>query len=318
LNPIQLKSIDVEIMKGDPIQVPLSYYMEGPGIGLAPVVLINHPLTANAFFSGPKGWWNEIVGEDKVISTRVYNVISFNIPGNGIDSYRWNSIKEIHTGHIAQLFLEGLKKIGINNLFAIIGGSIGGGISWEMAVISPKLCKHLIPIAADWKSTDWVMANTFVQNRILNNSNNPLEDARMHAMLLYRSPISFANRFARTKNDSGLYNIESWLTHHGKALKDRFTLEGYLNVNHFLGRINILRNNKDFETLINPIKSQIHIVSVDSDLLFLASEDKITFARLKKIKKKCNYYVINSIHGHDAFLIENNQIKTILNTIFKN
>ena len=128
MNYNQLKSIDVEIMNGAPVQVPLTYYIEGPGIGSAPVVLINHPLTANAFFSGADGWWNQIVGQDKVINTRDYNVISFNIPGNGTDSYKWKSIKEMHTGHLAQLFLEGLKKIGINDLFAIIGGSIGGGI----------------------------------------------------------------------------------------------------------------------------------------------------------------------------------------------
>ena len=304
-------------MKGDPIQVPLSYYIEGPGIGLAPVVLINHPLTANAFFSGPQGWWNEIVGEDKVISTRVYNVISFNIPGNGIDSYKWNSIEEIHTGHIAQLFLEGLKKIGIKDLFAIIGGSVGGGISWEMAVISPKLCKHLIPIAADWKSTDWVMANTFVQNRILNNSNNPLEDARMHAMLMYRTPQSFTSRFNRSKNnESKLFNVESWLLHHGQALEDRFSLSGYLTVNHLLGRINILRSKKSFDEMVKPISAKIHLISVNSDLLFLSNEDKFTFEKLKKIKKKCTHSEVNSIHGHDAFLIENEQIKNILRTIF--
>ena len=215
------------------------------------------------------------------------------------------------------LFIKGLKKLKINNLYAIIGGSIGGGISWEIAAISPKICKNLIPIASDWKSTDWVVANTFIQNKILNNSKDPIKDARMHAMLMYRTPQSFTSRFNRSKNnESKLFNVESWLLHHGQALEDRFSLSGYLTVNHLLGRINILRSKKSFDEMVKPISAKIHLISVNSDLLFLSNEDKFTFEKLKKIKKKCTHSEVNSIHGHDAFLIENEQIKNILRTIF--
>ena len=313
----QLDLIDIEILE-EQIKVPLTYYVSGPNIGTAPVILINHPLTANAKFSGVDGWWNEIVGPGKAIDTNIYSVISFNIPGNGVDSYKWKSVEKIHTGHIAKLFINGLKKLGITDLYALIGGSIGGGISWEMAVLSPKLCKHLILIASDWKSTDWVIANTFIQNQILKNSKDPVADARMHAMLLYRTPESFSSRFARSENEQKkMFNVESWLLHHGQALKDRFTLEGYLLVNQLLGSINILRNNKNFDTLIEQISAEIHLISVDSDLLFIPDQDRMTFNRLKKLEKKCFYYEINSVHGHDAFLIENNQVNNILNTIFK-
>ena len=299
-------------------RVPLTYYLSGPKIGTAPIVLINHPLTANAFFTGRYGWWNEIVGKNKVIDSKKYTIISFNIPGNGIDLYEWKNLNEIHAGHIAILFLKGLKKLKINKLFAIIGGSIGGGISWEMVAISPKICKNLIPIASDWKSTDWLIANTFVQKKILKNSRQPIKDARMHAMLMYRTPESFTSRFNRSKKKkSELFNVESWLLHHGQALKDRFSLNGYLTVNHILGRINILRSNKSFDEIVKPISAQIHLISVNSDLLFLADEDKFTFEKLMKIKKKCKYSVIKSVHGHDAFLIENNQVKSILKKIFK-
>ena len=313
-----LNFLAVEILEGQ-IKVPLTYYISGPKVGTAPVVLINHPLTANAIFSGVDGWWNEIVGSRKVIDTDIYTVISFNIPGNGVDSYKWNSIEKIHTGHIARLFINGLKKLGIYDLYAIVGGSIGGGISWEMAAISPKLCKHLIPIASDWKSTDWLIANAFIQNKILKNSNDPVRDARMHAMVFYRTPKSFTSRFARSKNEKrNIFNIESWLMHHGEVLKNRFTLDGYLTVNHFLGSIDILRNNQNFDVLIKSISAEIHLISVDTDLLFIADEDKITFDRLKKLEKKCSYSEIKSVHGHDAFLIENKQVENILSSIFRN
>ena len=316
MNYKELKSVEVNMLEENQ-KIPLTYYCSGPKIGSAPVVLVNHPLTANAIFSGKNGWWNQIIGEKKVIDTKKYTIISFNIPGNGIDPYDWKNLKEIHAGHIAMLFIKGLKKLKINNLYAIIGGSIGGGISWEMAAISPTICRNLIPIASDWKSTDWVVANTFIQNKILNNSKDPIKDARMHAMLMYRTPQSFTSRFNRSKNnESKLFNVESWLLHHGQALENRFSLSGYLTVNHLLGRINILRSKKSFDEIVKPISAKIHLISVNSDLLFLSNEDKFTFEKLKKIKKKCTHSEVNSIHGHDAFLIENEQIKNILRTIF--
>ena len=312
-----MKSVEVDML-GEQYNIPLTYYQSGKKIGSAPVILINHPLTANAFFSGANGWWKEIVGKNKVIDSNRFTIISFNIPGNGIDVFSWRNLKQIHAGHIAELFLKGLKKLKIKKLFAIIGGSIGGGISWEMAAISPKICQNLIPIASDWKSTDWVIANTFIQNRILKNSNNPIRDARMHAMLMYRTPESFSSRFDRSKKrESDLFNVESWLLHHGQALLDRFSLKGYLTVNHLLGRINILRSKKSFNEVVEQISAKIHIISVNSDLLFLPNEDKITYKMLRKMNKKCTYSEISSVHGHDAFLIENEQMRTILETIFK-
>ena len=96
-------------------------------------------------------------------------------------------------------------------MFAVIGGSVGGGLAWELAALKPNLIEHLIPIASDWKSTDWIIANCFIQETILNNSDQPLEDARMHAMTLYRTPESLTSKFKRTKRIKVSFNVESWL-----------------------------------------------------------------------------------------------------------
>ena len=77
----------------------------------------------------------------------------------------------------------------------MIGGSVGGGIAWEMIAIEPKLTQNLIAIATDWKSTDWLIANCYLQEKILNNSRNPIEDARIHAMMCYRTPESFKEKY---------------------------------------------------------------------------------------------------------------------------
>ena len=130
------------------------------------------------------------------------------------------------------------RKYSAKKLFALIGGSIGGGIAWEMAALYPSLTKNLIPIAADWKASDWIIANTFLQKRLLENSNDPLRDARIHAMLTYRTPASFSERFGRTKNlEKNMYNVESWLIHHGDKLFKRFLLQAYKTMNHLLASI---------------------------------------------------------------------------------
>ncbi len=286
-------------------------------IGKAPVVLVNHSLTGDANLSGHKGWWTEIIGVRKVIDTKKYTIIGFNIPGNGVKGQVFDTPEDFHTGDIASLFLQGLSSLKIKKLYALIGGSIGGGIAWEMAAISSDITEFLIPVAADWKSNDWIIANTFLQKRILQNSSQPLQDARIHAMLTYRTPQSFDSRFGRTLNkEQKIFNIESWLIYHGEKLEKRFQLKAYIMMNHLLSSINIERDGGTALNIIKAIKSKIHLIAIDSDLFFTPFEDQKTLKLCKKVKKNIYYHEIKSLHGHDAFLIESESMKKILSKIF--
>ena len=90
-----------------------------------------------------------------------------------------------------------------------------------------------------------MIANTYLQDRILNNSKNPVQDARIHAMTFYRNPKSLNNRFGRSFNQSkGIYNVESWLDHHGTKLNERFNLESYKMMNQLLRSTDITRGGK--------------------------------------------------------------------------
>ena len=297
--------------------IKLYYQQFGKQIGTAPVVLVNHSLTGDSKLTGEGGWWNEMIGPDKIIDTNRYTVLGFNIPGNGVMDQTFSNPEDFHAGDIAFLFLKGLYDLDVKFLHALIGGSIGGGIAWEMIAIAPKLCKFLVPVAADWKANDWIIANTFLQNRILKNSKKPLEDARIHAMLTYRTPQSFDSRFGRTKNQElEVYNIESWLMYHGDKLAKRFNLKAYQMMNHLLASVNIEREGKSVEDIIKKINAEIHLVAIDSDLFFTPGEDRKTFEIGKKIKKNIFYHELTSIHGHDAFLIENEKMAQILAKIF--
>ena len=294
----------------------LSYQLFGLELGTAPVVLVNHALTANSNAVGENGWWKEVIGKNKTIDTAKFTIIAFNIPGNGYDGLLIDNYKDFVTKDIANMFLLALKKLRISKLHAIVGGSLGGGIAWEMAVINPDIAKHIIPIAADWKSTDWLIANCCIQEQFLLNSSNPVHDARMHAMMCYRTPASYKSKFNRSiHKDLNIFNIESWLFHHGKKLQKRFQLSAYKMMNHLLRTIEAT-DSENYLNNLSKIRAQIHIVAIDSDLFFLAAENKETYKELSKTSVEVFYNEIKSIHGHDAFLIEFDQLDNILRPIF--
>jgi len=296
-------------------RIQLSYEVFGKTINTAPIILVNHALTGNSNVAGENGWWNDLVGENRVIDTNQYTILSFNIPGNGYDGFAIENYKDFEARDIANLFLLGLEKLKISELFALIGGSLGGGIAWEMAVINPAITQHLIVIATDWKSTDWLIANCQIQEQFLLNSSNPVHDARMHAMLCYRTPESFKARFQRSKNeDLQIFNVESWLLHHGKKLQERFQLSAYRLMNQLLRSIDVTKGRD--EQILDSIKANIHIIGVDSDLFFTAEENKETHKQLALTHPNVTYNEINSVHGHDAFLIEYQQLGKIIEPIF--
>ncbi|MCZ8198407.1 MAG: alpha/beta fold hydrolase [Flavobacterium sp.] len=298
--------------------LPLFYQTFGQPIGSAPIVVVNHALTGNSNVTGKNGWWNDLIGENKTIDTNHFTIIAFNIPGNGFDKNAENLIsnyQDFTIRDIASIFWEGLFLLNVHQVFATIGGSLGGAIAWEMTVLQPNKIQNLIPIATDWKATDWVIANVLIQNQILNNSENPIADARLHAMLLYRTPQSVNERFKREQSNQ-VFHIENWLINHGEKLKNRFQLQSYKLMNHLLKTNDITRNRKDFLSVANEIQSAIHIISVDSDYFFIANENRETYQQLKTVKQNVFYNEIKSIHGHDAFLIEFNQLNEILEPIF--
>jgi len=312
-----LKLKNYTTISGITQDIDLSYQLFGKKLGAAPIVLVNHALTGNSNVTGKEGWWSALIGKGKCIDTTKYTILAFNIPGNGHDKFVIDNYKDFVAGDIAHIFLQGLQQLEINALFAIIGGSLGGGIAWEMAALNPKLTTHLIPVASDWKSTDWLIANCQIQEQFLVNSKQPVHDARMHAMLCYRTPESFKERFKRSTNEKlQVFNVESWLMHHGEKLQERFQLSAYKLMNQLLKTIDVARNGDQNFLKLQNSATNIHIIGVDSDLFFTAKENKDTFKQLAQANSNVTYGEVQSLHGHDAFLIEFEQMQKLLNSIF--
>lgn len=298
---------------GKVLDIPLSYQLFGKELYSAPIVLINHALTGNSDVAGENGWWKSLVGDGKIIDTNRFTVISFNIPGNGFDGFFIDNYEDFTAQDIASIFIEGLKKLKIEKLFALVGGSVGGSIGWEMLTLQNDLAQKFIPIATDFKTSDWLHSQCLVQKFLLESEEKPLEKARVHAMLCYRTPESLNLRFNREiDSEKQILKSHDWLNFHGNILNERFSLKAYKLVNHLL--MNISGKENELEN----INAEIHLVSVDSDLFYPAFEIKNTYQFLQNKNKNVQYHEINSIHGHDAFLMEYEQLNTILKPIFLN
>ncbi|MEC8257530.1 MAG: alpha/beta fold hydrolase [Bacteroidota bacterium] len=306
-------------LSGEQMDLQLSYKLFGLPLGSAPVVLVNHSLTGDADVAGENGWWSELVGDGKVIDTHQYTILAFNFPGNGVDNNLIDNYEHLVLRDIAYLFKAALDELGIDKLYAAIGGSIGGALVWEMGASFPELIENLIPVACDWKTSSWVLANTLLQDRILHSSKNPLQDARIHAMMCYRTPESFKERFGRSiHEEKEIFNIDSWLLYHGEKLNNRFQLQSYKLMNHLLRTIDITEERGSFEEVASQIKGSIHLISIDTDLFFTDAENRETYSRLIERKVNLHYHTISSVHGHDAFLIEYDQLNSMLSPLFTN
>ena len=298
------------LVSGKVLDIHLSYQIFGPPLHSAPIILVNHALTGNSAVVGENGWWKSLIGENKIIDTQKFSIICFNIPGNGFDGNLIENYQDFTTKDIAKIFLLGLNYLRIEKLFALIGGSIGGSIAWEMVVLNNNLAENFIPIATDFKTSDWLFSQCLVQKFLLESTEKPLQKARIHAMLCYRTPESLNARF-KNEFDDEKESLKShdWLNFHGEKLNERFSLPAYRLMNNLLISINV-----DKEKLPQ-ITANIHLIAVDSDLFFPAFEIQKCYEILRQSKENTFYHEIKSIHGHDAFLMEYEQLNQILNTI---
>lgn len=292
----------------------LTYQVAGPSLGAAPIVLVCHALTGNSAVAGPEGWWAKLIGPGQTIDTTRYTILSIDIPGNEyagsapLDDQSLLSVRDV-----ARLWLLVLRELRVDHLYALIGPSLGGGIAWQIAALEPTLAEHLFPIATDYKASDWLLAQTEVQRLILEHSDRPIHDARVHAMLTYRTPKSLIGRFEGKTTDSGLPRVLDWLDYHGRTLEGRFSLSAYRVMTFLTSTIHAAESEKE----LTRIASDIHLVAIDSDRLFPYFIARETIEGLRcSGKARAELHTIVSDHGHDAFLIEYDQLCRIMSPYF--
>lgn len=275
-----------------------------------PTIVIHHALTGNSNVTGENGWWKEIVGKHKVINTDKYNILSIDTLGNGFFTQTHEviqNIDQLKIQDIAKMNLWLLNELQLTEIHSLVGGSLGGAIAWEMWHLSPKTFQQLICIGAHPFEDHWIKANIYLQKQLLNQNEKGYEQARMWSMLFYRNALGIDEKF---KNST--QSIESWLDYHGNSLKQRFSKKSYEIMNHLLGSIGKDLNKTEVLQTAKNNTTNIVVVSISTDWLFHPQHQIDWVNELQQVHSNVQHYSLESIHGHDAFLIEFEKLEKIL------
>lgn len=312
------------------------------------VIVITHALTGSHHCAGryadePKaGWWDSLIGDGKAIDTREYFVISTNVIGSCFGStsplslmfpstkeYRFKfpviTIKDMVK---AQKIL--FNKLGIYQVRAIIGGSMGGMQALQFGVDFPNFAKVIIPIATTAKTRDWTIAfnkltiESIFNDRDFKNGFYRAEDikkdglkglaiGRMAGHISFLSPYSMERKFKNEYVETdgiyelfGRHQVEKYLEYNGENFPKWFDPLSYLYLVKAINIFDLARGFDSFEDALLKIESKVLLISFKNDLLFLPREMREIYDISKKLKNRelFRYIEIDSDYGHDAFLVE--------------
>ncbi len=286
------------------------------------------------------GWWKNLIGPGKPFDTSKYFVISSNILGSCYGSTGPLNVNP-KTGNqygadfpqvtvrdmvrSQKLLIDHLK---IKQLATIIGGSLGGMQVLEWAILFPEMVKSIIPIATSSRHSDWSIGlNHLARQAIINDPdwNNghykeqPLKGlslARKIGMISYRCDRNFNSRFENRRSEEGSpvfkkenrFEIESYLDHHGTKITKRFDANTFLTLSHAMDLHDLGRDRGSLAEVLGSVNCPAACIGIDSDILYPAHEQ----ISISDSIPNSEYHEINSDAGHDAFLIEFEQITKIL------
>lgn len=183
--------------------VSVTYRQYGLPIGTAPVILINHSLNGD---SDCMFHWDGVIGKDKAIDLSEYTVISIDIPGNEVAKeirYDHLPFDKISARDVAVLFWLTLFELEIDELFAVIGADLGGGIAWEMTTLFPKRVLNLISIASSPITENWLVKEPIAKNEFIKSVFYSVDISRNRHHILEVAQLIKSNiHVIYVKNDS--------------------------------------------------------------------------------------------------------------------
>jgi homoserine O-acetyltransferase len=324
------------------------------------VIVVCHALTGSHHAAGKyegdrkSGWWDDLIGPEKGIDTNKYYVICMNNIGSCFGStgpmsinpstnkpYRYKFPVLTITDIVkAQRIL--LSYLGIESVYGVVGGSMGGMQALCYAIEHPDFAKHIIALATTAYTRPWAIAfNKIAVEAIRNdaafddgnydpeiikeNGLAGLAYGRMAGHISFLSNDSMMKKFGRRYvRDDGLYElfgrfeVERYLEYNGYNFPKAFDPLSYLYIVKTMNIFNAARNNDTLAMSLSKIKSNLHLFSFSGDLLFKPEEMNEIYETMQSNGQNdiVHYHEIESDYGHDAFLVEvdkfDNQIRKIL------
>ena len=293
------------------------------------VIVVLHALSAS---SDAAIWWSGLFGIGNFLDPDKYFIICANNLGSpyGTTSPKFINpdtnlrygleFPEFTIRDTARLNLDFLNLFGIEKIKYLIGSSCGGNIAQEMAIIDPDKIDNLILICCSVRETPWVIAIHESQRialradpTILVNSNNSAPDglnaARAMALPFYRAHASLIHRQWDESNEkTSDFRAASYINYQGQKFVSRFDAHCYYKLLTCLDTHNVGRGRESIEAAFKNISADTLCIGFNSDLLIPSSEQKFLSDQIPNSK----YKEIQSIFGHDSFLIETDSLKEII------
>jgi homoserine O-acetyltransferase len=290
------------------------------------VVWVCHAFTGSATV---RDWWPSLFIENGgFIDLNRHVVICANLLGScygstGPDSINpetniiyGKSFPQIHNRDAIKAFIDLRKELKIHKIHYLIGGSLGGQQALQWSVIEPEIIEKQVLVASNAKHSSWGIAFNELQRQAIELGENgndrdkekSLALARSIAMLSYRSYKDFEfNQDGR--NEFGDWNIASYLKYQGKKFNGRFSINSYNVLSKMMDLHDVSVSRKSsFLQVLSIVKAKTLCIGIDTDNLFPLEEQRFMSENIPNAKLE----VISSSKGHDAFLIEGNQISQFI------
>nr|MBI1229700.1 homoserine O-acetyltransferase [Cytophagales bacterium] len=296
------------------------------------IIWILHALTGDA---NPHEWWSGLVGEDKFFDPTRHFIVCANLLGSCYGSTQplsqnpatgepyYYDFPTLTTRDMA-LSLEKLREhLGFDTIHTLIGGSLGGQVALEWAYLLQEKLKHAVILASNAKASPWIIGFNEAQRMAIaadatwgqktpEAGEKGLEAARAIGMLSYRHPMTFIQNQAETEEKTDNFKISSYLRYQGKKLANRFNALSYWVLSKAMDSHDVGRNRGGTANALASIPCKVLSIGVDSDVLFVCEESRFISQQVPK----GTYREIHSIYGHDAFLIEYEQLNYILRSFY--
>lgn len=292
------------------------------------VVWVCHALTGDAKVFN---WWGQIFGENKLFNPENHFIICVNVLGSCYGStgplsinpkngkYYFHDFPAISMRDIVATFEILRKHLQISEIHTCIGGSLGGQQALEWAVSCPDLIKNLILMATNARTSPWGIALNETQRMAIcadqtwkfSNENAGIEGmkvARTMALLSYRSYETYNETQKDDINALGNYKAASYQKYQGQKFGNRFNAFSYWALTLILDSHNVGRNRISLENALSLVKANTLIMSISTDILFPVVEQQF----LKNHIPNAKLILLESLFGHDGFLIESEKIEVAI------
>jgi homoserine O-acetyltransferase len=310
---------------GRTLPITLAFRHDGPGPG-APQVLVVHALTGSADAAGD--WWAPLIGPGRALDTDRVGVLCANLLGGRYGSTGPTSPDPLTGRPYGSAFPQPTARdearatwaladrLGIEQFALVAGGSLGGMIALEVALERPESVGHVLPIAAPAATGPMAIAWNRIQLDLIDRLGvEGLALARQLAMTTYRSEADFDGRFGRAIQPDGRFAVASYLEHQGAKLVERFDPHTYRVLVRVMDGHDVGRDRGGVVAALRALAEAgagLTGLGIEGDILYGPAQVRSLVEDALAAGVDAAYRELSSTKGHDAFLIEWDQLGQVV------